>query len=433
MSLASRGLVLGAVGVLVLSACGSPSDATNPPEGGGDAGVVNLVLSNHPWSRGITPLIPEFTAKTGIKVNVEQFAEQQARDKILLNLQSRSNAMDVYMTLPSREGVQFSKAGYYQNLGEFTPESSFNMDDFSPGAMAAMSQNDQLIALPINVEGPALYYRTDVFQKLGLQAPKTVEDLIEVSRTIKEKGDGIIPITIRGAAMAVNYTFAPFFHGEGLEWTTDGAPNFDQPGAAKAIDFYATLARDYGPPGVVNYSFTESSNLFAQGKVAMSYESTNELNSVIDPKVSTVIDNIGVVSVPAGTVAHVPSVLSWGIAMSPYAANKDNAWKFLQWATSSEVQLKLATDAQIAPPRGSVTQDAAYQATLDTETKKQWQVALDDLQANGNAEIGPVGVDAPAMRKVIGDGVGTVILGEATPEEAAAAIQAGLVPLLAKG
>lgn len=228
------------------------------------------------------------------------------------------------------------------------------------------------------------------------------------------------------------YTFGPFFHGNGIEWTTAGRPNFDKPEAVQAIETYATLARDYGPPGVINYSFTESSNLFAQGRVAMEIESSNELNSVINPGASTVADRVGCTPIPAGSERSVPTVLSWGLSVSPFAANKESAWKFLEWATSSETQLAL-TEAQIASPRASVVNNASYQATLDTDTKKQWQEALTHLQEEGSAEVGPVGIQAAAMRKVIGDGIGTVILGQATAEEAAAAIQAGLEPLLEEG
>ncbi|WP_157509441.1 ABC transporter substrate-binding protein [Glaciibacter superstes] len=415
--------------VLSIAACGSPSDNA----GGGDAeggGTITVVLSNHPWQRALEPLIPEFEKESGIEVKVQTFAEQQARDKILLNLQSKSNAMDVYMTLPSREGPQFSSSGYYEELDDYlesAPE-DYKATDFSPGAMDGMQADGATIALPINVEGPVLYYRKDVFDELGLKVPGTMEELIEVSKTIKEQGDGMIPITLRGASAAIPFTFGPFFHGEGLSWTTDGKANFDDPAAATAIDEYATLARDCGPPGVINYSFTESSNLFAQGKVAMELESSNELNSVIGES-STVVDQVGVAPIPAGSVEAAPTALSWGIGMSPFSESKDAAWEFMQWATSPEIQLAL-TEGEIAPPRDSVAADPEYTDTFDTDAKKEWGEAVADIQANGFVEVGPVGAEAPAMRKVIGDAIGKAILGEITAEQAAAEIQEGLTPLL---
>lgn len=423
------GLAAALVGMLSLTGCGAPGGGAGS---GGGKGTVNVVLSNHPWQRGIEPLIPEFEKESGIKVEVQTFAEQQARDRILLNLQSKSTATDVYMTLPSREGPQFWGAGYYEPLDGYLEQApnSYKADDFSPSAIAGMKNADgNVIAVPLNIEGPVLFYRTDVFEELGLQVPTTIEEVIQTAKKIKDAGE-VTPITLRGAAAAVPFDFGPFLHGEGLEWTKDdGTANFDQPGAAKAIEEYATLARDYGPDGVINYSFTESSNLFAQGKVAMSLESSNELNSLIDPGNSTVVDNVGVAKMPAGSVRAAPTALSWGLAMSPFSKNKDAAWKFMEWATSPEVQLKL-TQADIAPPRDSVASDPSYLEGLSTPTQKQWLEAVADIQANGNTEVGPVGTKAPAMREVIGNGIGKAILGEATPEEAAAEIQAGLNELL---
>ncbi|PSL06044.1 carbohydrate ABC transporter substrate-binding protein (CUT1 family) [Haloactinopolyspora alba] len=422
------GCLLGAA-ALALPACGSPSDSAS---GGED--TVTLVMSNHPWQRGIEPLISDFEEESGISVDVQTFAEQQTRDKIQLNLQSQSSAMDVYMTLPSREGQLFASSGYYEPLDDYLAEApeEYKADGFSAGAIEGMKVDGETMALPLNVEGPVLYYRTDLFQKWGLTPPKTITDLIDTAAKIEQKSSDITPITLRGQAPALPFTFGPFFHGTGLEWTDEqGTPNFDESGAVEAIEQYATLAREYGPPGVINYSFTESSTLFAQGKAAMELESSNELNSVVDPEKSTVADNVGVAPVPAGEAGPAPTVLSWGLAMSPFSEKKDAAWEFMQWATSPEIQLKL-TEADIAPPRDGVATDPAYTDTLDTPTLEQWQAAVADLQKNGNVEVGPVGNNAPEMRKVIGDAIGKVILGDATAAEAADEIQNGLTPLLSE-
>jgi len=405
-----------------VTACGSPG------EGSSDGDAITVVLSNHPWQRGLEPLISQFEEESGIKVNVQTFAEQQARDRILLNLQSKSSAMDVFMTLPSREGPQFSDAGYYQPLDEYLAEApdSYMADDFSPSAIDGMKDADgNVIAVPINIEGPVLYYRTDIFEKLGIEAPETIDDVLAAAQTIQDAGE-VTPITLRGAAAAIAFDFGPFFHGEGLEWTKDdGTANFDQPGAVKAIDEYATLARDFGPDGVINYSFTESSNLFAQGQVAMSLESSNELNSVFDPENSTVSDSVGVAKMPAGSVEAAPTALSWGVTMSPFSEKKDAAWEFLQWATSPETQLEL-TKAEIAPPRDSVAKDPSYVENFAEPTQQQWLEAVADIQANGHTEVGPVGAKAPSMRETLGNAIGKVILGEATAEQAAEEIQTKL-------
>ncbi|RLK25875.1 carbohydrate ABC transporter substrate-binding protein (CUT1 family) [Micromonospora sp. M71_S20] len=422
----SAALALALVGGLT-AGCGSDS--------AGSANEINLIMSNHPWQRAIEPLIDDFEKESGVTVKVQTFAEQQMRDKVQLNLQSRSSSMDVFMTLPSREGPQFAKSNYYEPLDEHVSKAGadYDVDDFPTAVRAGMTVDDKLIAAPINVEGVVLYYRTDLFDKYGVTPPKTLDELTTTAETIKQKSGGsVTPIALRGQSAALPFTFGPFLHSQGVSWTKpDGTPNFDDPKAVEAIDRYATLAREYGPPGVVNNTFTQSSALFAAGDAAMELESSNEVSSIIDPKTSRIADKIGVLDFPAGAAGSKTTVLSWGLSVSSFSKNKDAAWKFVQWATSAKTQLEL-TKSGIAPPRTSVSQDPAYTATLNTETLKQWNAALTKAQTDGATEVGPVGVAAPEMRKVIGDAVGTVILGRASAEEAAKQIQDGLTPLLAK-
>lgn len=414
---------------LALTACGGGSAGSS-----GGAKEITLIMSNHPWQRAIEPHLADFTKETGITVKVQTFAEQQMRDKVQLNLKSRSSAMDVFMTLPSREGPQFAQAGYYQPLDDYLTKApaEYKADDFSQGAMSGMKVEGKTVGVPINVEGTALFYRTDLFKKYGINPPATLDELQQVAATIKAKKE-VTPIALRGVSAAIPYTFAPFLYSLGGQWTSDATtPSMDTAEAVEAIDQYATLAREYGPQGVINNTFTQSSTLMAQGKVAMELESSNELSSVIDPKSSSVADKIGVASFPAGAAGSKPTVLSWALGMSNYSKNKGDAWTFMQWATSPETQLAI-TKSGIAPPRKSVAQDPKYTATLDTPAKKQWAEVLAEIQETGNTAVGPIGVKAPAMRQVVGDAIGQVILGRSTAEKAADQIQQGLTPLLANG
>lgn len=413
---------------LSLAAC-SAGGGEEPSDGG--PATINVILNGNAIGTNLAEMVDEFneTNESGITVTTEVLAEQQMRDKQQLNLQSRSNAMDVYMTLPSREGPLFEDSGYYEPLDEYfaSASESFAADDFGSASIGSMYVNDTLVAIPMNVEGPVMYYRTDLFEQAGVEVPETVEELMEVAATLEGTSDGSwVPVTLRGQADALAYTFGAFFHADGLEWTTDGVPNFDDPRAVTAIDQYATLARDFGPDGVINYSFNESTNLFAAGGAAIELESSNLLPTIVNPDTSTVIDVTGVAPMPGGEGA----ILSWGLAISPFSEHKDAAWEFVEWATSPEVQLEMAK-LGIAPPRDSIFEDPEYQATLDTPLLQQWRDTLLFVLSNGNPEVGPVGFQAPAMRKVIGDGVGSVILGQATAEEAANAIQEQLNPLLA--
>ncbi|SRR5579875_251583 len=420
-----------------LAACGAGAGGAGTAAGG--AKTVNAVLENQPFTRALTPYIPEFEKQTGITVNVQTYSEQQSRQKILVTLQSHSPAMDVFMSLPSLEGKEYAKAGYYQPLDSYvsnpklTP-ASYQFSGFSKPLLDSERIGGHLIGIPINVEGPVIFYRTDLFRQYGISVPRTLSQLLADAKIIKAKSGGkIYPIAGRGLDSALPYTFGPFFHNEGLQWlSSSGQPNFDKPGAVQAISTYATLVGKYGPPGVVNNSFTQSSALFAQGKAAMELDSTNEISSITAPGSSQVLGKIGVFNIPAGPGGSHPTVLNWGLSMSRYAAHKKEAWEFIKWATSPQMQLKLALKG-IASPRIAVSKNPKYQATLNTPLRKQWQQVLNVIIATGNPQVGPPAVNEPEVRKVIGDAVDQVMLGEESAAKAAAQIQQGLRPLVGTG
>lgn len=71
------------------------------------------------------------------------------------------------------------------------------------------------------------------------------------------------------------------------------------------------------------------------------------------------------------------------MAVSSHSKQPDPAWYFVQWATSAEVEKKMALQG-IALPRPSVAKDPEYRKWIDEEpVHKEWQAALDVLATKG--------------------------------------------------
>ena len=70
-----------------------------------DGQTINLLLNNHPWSQAVRDMAGEFTAKTGIKLRVEIFNEEQFRARLTTMMQAKSSDIDVFMSLKFREGA----------------------------------------------------------------------------------------------------------------------------------------------------------------------------------------------------------------------------------------------------------------------------------------------------------------------------------------
>ncbi|MQA04862.1 MAG: extracellular solute-binding protein [Streptosporangiales bacterium] len=411
---------------LLATACGSGGSAE-------DAKELNVVLVNTPWARALSEHVPEFEKETGLKVNLQQYAQEQARDKTFVSLSSQSSDLDVFNVLPSNEGFKWRAANLFEDLDDDLKKSSddYEADGFTKSMLDASRLDGQLVGIPVNVEGPVVFYRKDLLKKYDVEVPTSIDELIAAGKTVHDKSGGKYVTATRGLSPTVAYTFGNVLHNLGLEWTEGGKPSFDDPKAVEAVEKYVALASDAGPKGVVNNGPVQNAGLMASGKAAFMIDSSNELDSVVGSE-SKVGDKLGVMPIPAGPGGSHPTLLSWNLGMSKFSQKKGNAWKFIEWATSPEMMLTLAKDG-VAPPRTDLWEDKSFLDLHQKPAEKEWVESVKEIVETGTGEVGPPARDQDKARRLIGDQIDSVILGKSTPEQAATEIQEGLTPLVAEG
>ena len=395
--------------------------------------TVSLLADNNPILRELLTHKADFEKLTGIKLKVDTYEEQQMRQRLVTVMNAHSDEIDVFMTLPSREGAQFAAAGWYADMApmaknEVAPE--YDYAGLSPALLKAATYNGKLTAMPMNIEGPVVYYRTDIFKKCGVGQLKTIADLEAAAKKIKACDSSITPFVSRGLRPALPYTFSNFLHNMGGSYMINGKSALCTPKDKAALETYSRLLRDFGPPGVVNYSFPQSSALYRAGRAAMDFEATNELPTVMQGGAR--LKDTAIIPLPPGDGGQVPTTIGWGIAISAHSKHPDAAWYFVQWATSPKVQKEMAVQG-IAPPRSSVAEDPTYRKWIDAQpVRKDWQAALDVLAAKGSSEVGYPIVPNPASREVIGQAVQELILKQKTVDQACAEADKGANALIAQ-
>jgi multiple sugar transport system substrate-binding protein len=393
--------------------------------------TIEFLANNNPVSKAILKYKDDFTKLTGITLKVDSYQEQQMRQRLLTVMNAHSDEVDVFMTLPSREGKQFAAAGWYADLNPLVKKESspdYNFADLSPALVKAATFNGVFTGIPLNIEGPLLYYRTDIFAKCKAEPPKTIGDIAKVAKTIKSCDPSITPFATRGLKPALPYTFSVFLHNMGGSYMKDGKSNLCSTESKKALSTYADLIKDYGPAGVVNYSFYQLSALYRAGRSAMSFESSNEFPSIMQGGAR--LKDTAIVPLPPGDAGSHPTAIGWALAVSKFSAHPDAAWYFVQWATSPKMQARMALEG-IAPPRNSVSQDPSYRKWLDeAPIRKQWQEAIDHLAKEGTSEVGYPIVQNPQSREFIGQAVDSILLGTSTVDQACAAADEKLNALI---
>jgi multiple sugar transport system substrate-binding protein len=422
-----------ALPVLAAVAVGAPSHAADFDWKKFQGKTVTFLANNNPVAQALLTYKDDFEKLTGVTLKVDGYQEQQMRQRLVTVMNAKSDEIDAFMTLPSREGEQFAAAGWYADLSAMAKDAvakEYDTSGLSQALLKAGTFNGKLTSMPMNIEGPIFYYRTDIFKKCGIEKPTTIKAVETAAEKIKACDSSVTPFVSRGLKPAVAYTFSNMLHNIGGAYIANGKSSLCSPRGKEALDTYSRLLRDYGPPGVVNYSFQQISALYRSGRAAMSFESSNELRTVMDGGAR--LKDTGLTPFPAGEAGQVPTVIGWGMAVSAHSKQPEAAWYFVQWATSPAIQKKMALQG-IAPPRPAVANDPEYRKWLDEEpVRKEWQAALDVLATKGSSEVGYPIVANPESREFIGQAVQDLILKQKSLDQACADADKALDALIAQ-
>jgi len=318
---------------------------------------IRVLLANHPYGDLLKSAIPEFEKSTGIRVRIEQLQESQLTTKLTTEFATRSSSVDVFMTRPLQEGKLFQKNGWYEPL-------TMSFADYPKNVMSVSTFASKVYIVPLVTEWQVLYYRKDLFQKAGLKVPANFTELEAAAQ--KLNSDGVAGIASRGKGAAAVTQLSSYVYNYGGLYLNKGVAAFDSKPAVDAIRFYGKLLGNYGPKGVTSMSWENIMPLFQAGRIAMWTDASVFYGEVVNPaKTQVAADNVGIANFPAGPKMNSPFiVVSWGMAMASQSKNKDQAKRFLEWATSKELAIK-GMLANITMARSSVWEDKAVVAKVN--------------------------------------------------------------------
>jgi multiple sugar transport system substrate-binding protein len=395
--------------------------------------TITFLSSNHPWANAVLRHKGEFEALTGITLKFDTYQEQQMRQRLVTVMNAKSPEIDVFMSLPSREGEQFAKAGWYADLTPFVKNAAakdYDFADFNSPLLAPLMHGGKLTGIPLNIEAPVIFYRKDVFSKCGVTLPARLTDLPAMAAKLKACNPGMVPWTTRGLKAALPYTYAGFLHNLGGDYLDKNRkPALCSKEAQEATALYARLLKDYGPLGAINNNFYQNVSLYHEGKAAMAFDASNELHRMVEG--GAWLQQTGVALLPPG-MRNQPVLIGWGLSVSAHSRRPEAAWYFVQWVTSPAMQAKLALE-DIAPPRAKLANDSAFKKWIDAEAvRREWMSAIQQAAKIGSGEVGVPIIANVASRDIIGGMVNDVMLGQKTVGQACTDANKALAELMAR-
>ncbi len=351
------------------------------------AGTTIRVLSmTGQISDAIIAYLADFEKETGIKVNLELYGEGQLREKCTTEFLAGSSTIDAFLMSPLQDMTAYSNNGWVEPLDKYLEDPSFDWKDFSSAPMnqIKIKSTGEIGALPLYSSVQLMFYRKDVFEEKGITPPKTYDELIAVCEKVNNPSDNFYAIACRGEKVALTSQFSPFLYGFGGSYFKDGASAFNTPEATEAVKFYGKLLGTYAPQGILTAGYSQMTQLFNAGQVAMCIDAIALYQTLIDANESAYYDKVGVAPIPEGPAGRQSyKQVVWGSSIYSGSKNKEAAWEFLKFVAGKDVAAYI-TPVGMPSFRASVWEDEriksampedfikAYTEEIEAETTNQY-------------------------------------------------------------
>jgi sorbitol/mannitol transport system substrate-binding protein len=337
-----RALAVSVVVALAVAPAGCAGWGGGP--GGGGPDTINVLMVNNPQMIDLQRLTEaNFTKQTGIHVNFTVLPENDVRDKISQEFSSQAGQYDV-ASLSNFEIPIYAKSKWIAPLDDYTKaDTQFDQPDILPPMTQSLTADDgKLYGEPFYGESSFLMYRKDILDANGIQMPAnpTWQQVADIAARVDNKQPGMRGICLRGQP-GWGQIFAPLttvvntFGGTWFE--KDWTPKVNAPEFRQATDFYVNLVRTHGENGAPQAGFTECLNNVVQGNAAMWYDATSAAGS-LEATDSPVKGKMGYVAAPVDKTRSSGWLYAWSWSIQQASEKKDNAWKFISWASSKQYE-----------------------------------------------------------------------------------------------
>lgn len=335
----------------------------------------------------------------------------------VLSAVTAGNQPDVTMVEAGVVGT-FADAKVLEDLGPYAKDME---KKYIPGLMGNSYWKDKLYAVPFNRSTPLLYVNRDLLKKAGLDpaGPKTWDELIEYSRKLTQKEGSKTKTYGFSTPIDIWFYEALVFQNGGKILSEDGKQLALNNEAGKApLKLWTNMVKEgimKNPPGEKYNAWDVAKQDFLNGQVAMIFTSTGDLKALE----STASFDVGTAFLPAGKTYGAPTGGANLVMLSKSSdEEKKAAWEFIKWMTDTPQTI----DWSLASGYMPATSEAVASKQMQDVYKERpnLKVAVDQLEY---ATARPMVPGYKEMQEVIMAELQRVMLGQATPDEAIAAME----------
>lgn len=317
--------------------------------------------------------------------------------------------------------AEWAARGALEPLDEFIAQAGITEDDFWAPSWRQTIYGAKVWALTFSSDPNfGFFWNKDIFKEAGLdpeKPPQTIEEVDQYNEKLAVvEGNrierlGIIPWLVYGSANSM-FTWGWVFGGEFYDYEAKKV-TANNPNVVKALEWMVSYAEKYGPEQISGFMAgfgTGEQHPFIQGKIAMAPLGPWELPNI---KKYAPDLNYGITFMPTGPGAepHQAWVGGWTVGIPAGAKNKEAAFEFIKWlSTSDEATALSGTQVRGFP---GYKQSPYYEKIKDDPELKPFYDIL--VEAKHQRPV------MPAQAFYMGEvarAVDAAIYGEKTPQQA---------------
>lgn len=365
---------------VALAGCtGSPS-SSQTTSGSYTPGVLSKAYSGTtisvmlpPWGAWSKQDLQDFTAKTGINVDMQTLAWDSIHDKVVTSEASGQAPADI-VEMDWSWVSQFGAAGWFTSLDKYL--SKQQLKD-SVGANVFVHDGHQ-IGVPYGLDFRGTEVDMTMLKKAGIATPpKTWKDILTDAEAVKRAGVVAYPIGL--PLKILEGTSTPWYAlvraAGGQILTPQGQPAFTKGGIGQAaLQFiHDAYAKGLIDPGAINLEDTQVGDNFAAGQSAILVVASPGASSTFtNPTTSKIAqDSLKFVHEPGQSNDSGPTVgLEDALSVPQTSKNKEAAAMFISWWLQKAQLLKAYNNPNMAdlPPSHVALQELASTGKLPDAT-----------------------------------------------------------------
>jgi multiple sugar transport system substrate-binding protein len=314
----------------------------------------------------------EFTAKTGIKVNLVEVEWDAMVNKQAVALKAREPTYDI-VDCGSFMLPEYVPGGLYADISDmYTPAERAR---FMDGMLEAVSIGGKLYAAPLMASWTIMFYNSEMFLKAGLdpkKPPTTWDELVAYGQKLQSPTTYAIADSL-GPGEYVTTAFFRWaksagakiseFRGDKVYWL------LDSPECVKALEFLKSMIRDGTmDPGSPTYMQQQIADLFGKGQSSMLVNWDMMQLAFKNPDQTPYAGKIFAAVMPGAKAGLSGSIEGHEyLAVPAFSRRKAAAKQFIKYLQTPEVQKKRALDDGQTPVLKALFKDADVKKVINLD------------------------------------------------------------------